>query len=356
MSARIWVLAALSLAALAACNRQGDTSGNQAAAPAAPAASAPASASTAAASAPAPAASGAAQASSAAAAQPLTPENVVTVAAVNPQEAQAGQQLAQQGAGAAAACVGCHGANGEGNAQTGFPRLAGQGRLYLVHQLESYANGSRKNQVMQPIAAALNDTQRQQVAAYYAGLGTPPGAAAEAPARAPVLASVGDNKRELQSCANCHGVQGVGDAAFNPYLAGQHASYLTAALAEWKSGDRNNDPSGQMPRIAKILTDADVRTLVAYYASLTPPAPRNAQLAAASLPASRSTVQSGPQGATAASQGKSTEQGVLSGGSQSQGVGGAAQVQGKTPNTVGGPQTPATSRAPTSSEPSSTGR
>ena len=333
MSARMGIVAAAALVLLAACNREGDGAKQGAA----PAASAPASA-----------ASQPASAASAAAAQPLVPDQVVAASAANPQDAQAGQQLAQQGAGAAAACVGCHGANGEGNAQTGFPRLAGQGRLYVVHQLESYANGSRKNAVMQPIAAALNDTQRQQVAAYYAGLGTPPGTNAPTPQREPVLASRGDDKRQLQACANCHGQQGVGDAAFNPYLAGQHASYLTAALAEWKSGDRNNDPSGQMPRIAKTLTDDDVKTLVQYYASLTPPGPRNAQIAAAALPGGRTVVQSGPVRATAPALGQGSEQGALTGGSQSQGAGGTAQAQGQTPNTTGTAQTPATGAPSTS--------
>jgi cytochrome c553 len=339
----IGIVAAVALALLAACGKQGDSAGQAAA----PAASAPAQGASSTASQPAPAAS-------AAAAQPLVPDQVVMAAAVNPQDAQAGQQLAQQGAGAAAACVGCHGANGEGNAQAGFPRLAGQGRLYLVHQLESYAGGSRKNQVMQPIAAALSDAQRQQVAAYYAGLGTPPGGNVQAPAREPVLASRGDDKRQLQACANCHAPQGIGDAAFNPYLAGQHATYLAAALAEWKSGDRNNDPSGQMPRIAKTLTDDDVRTLVQYYASLAAPGPRNAQMAAAALPGGRSTVQSGPVSATAPVQGQGTEQGALTGGAQSQGSGGMAATQGQTPNTAGTAQTPATgasSPSPASGKP-----
>ena len=202
---------------------------------------------------------------------------------------QAGQQLAQQGSGAAQACVSCHGAQGEGNAQAGFPRLAGQGGLYLVHQLDSYASGSRKNPVMQPIAAALSEAQRRQLAAYYAGLGQPPATAnaGGAAPRDPVLAARGDDKRQLQGCVNCHGPQGIGDAAATPYLAGQHASYLTAALNAWKSGDRNNDPSGQMPRIAKTLTDDEARALVAYYAGLPPPAPRNAQIAAAALPGGR---------------------------------------------------------------------
>ncbi|HEY1225689.1 MAG TPA: c-type cytochrome [Ramlibacter sp.] len=343
MTARIGIVAVAALVLLAACNREGDSSKQGAA----PAASAPAQGASAAASQPAPGAS-------AAAAQPLVPQQVVTAAAVNPQDAQAGQQLAQQGAGAAAACVGCHGANGEGNAQSGFPRLAGQGRLYLVHQLESYANGSRKHPVMQPIAAALDETQRQQVAAYYAGLGTPPGTNAATPQREPVLASRGDDKRQLQACANCHAPQGIGDAAFNPYLAGQHASYLTAALAAWKSGDRNNDPSGQMPRIAKTLTEDDVRTLVQYYASLTPPGPRNAQIAAAALPAGRTAVQSGPASATAPVQGKGTEQGALGGGAQGQTPAGGAQSEARTSNAGGNAQAPAagaSSSSPASGKP-----
>ncbi|MGZ5179816.1 MAG: c-type cytochrome [Ramlibacter sp.] len=323
MSPRLLAVAVASLALLAACDRKSET------------ARAPASAPASAASAPASAASAASQPASSAAAPPLVPQEVAQASAGSAQDVQAGAQLAGQGSGAATACVGCHGANGEGNAQTGFPRLAGQGRLYLAHQLESYANGSRKNPVMQPIAAALNDAQRQQVAAYYASLGSAPSNAPPANAREPVLAGRGDDARQVQACANCHGPQGIGDAASNPYLAGQHANYLTATLAAWKSGDRNNDPSGQMPRIAKALTDDEVRTLVAYYAGLPAPAPRNGQAAPPALAASRPSVQSGPQAATTPAQGQGSEQGApLTGGGQGQGAGGAATNQQQTPGTA----------------------
>jgi cytochrome c553 len=252
---------------------------------------------------------------------PLVPEQVVQVAGWTEQDVQAGGQLATQGGGGAvAACAGCHGPGGEGNAQANFPRLAGQGKLYLQHQLESYASGSRKNAVMQPIAAAMSDAQRQQAAAYYASRASPVGR--QAAARAvpePPLATRGDERRQVQACANCHGPQGIGDAAANPSLAGQHAGYLTAALAAWKSGERSNDPSGQMPLIAKALTSDEVRALVAYYAAQPAPAPRNAQAMAAAVPASRAVVQSGPTGATAPTQGTGTEQGALTGGSQSSG-------------------------------------
>ena len=323
MSARrgAWLLA---MAALGGCGQR--EQGGQAAAPAP--ASAPASAAASAASAPA---------SAAQAPAVLVPQQVQVASAADPREVSAGQQLATQGAPSIAACAGCHGQTGEGNAQSGFPRLAGQGRLYLLHQLDAYADGSRKNAVMQPIAAAMNADQRRAAAAFYASQGQPP-AASEAAQRAsePVLAARGDDRRQIQACANCHGPQGVGDAAANPYLAGQHPNYLTAAMGAWKSGERQNDPSGQMTTIAKALTDEEVKTLVSHYAGLPPPSPRNAQAAPAPLSGQRAPVQSGPASAAAApQQGTGSEQGATTGGAQGQGAGGAATNPQQAPGTTG---------------------
>jgi cytochrome c553 len=68
-------------------------------------------------------------------------------------------------------------------------------------------------------------------------------------------------------CAACHGAQGVAIAPNFPNLAGQSASYLYAQLKEFHDGQRN-DPgmSGQ----AAALSDADMRNLASYYASLAP--------------------------------------------------------------------------------------
>jgi cytochrome c553 len=66
-------------------------------------------------------------------------------------------------------------------------------------------------------------------------------------------------------CAACHGSQGIAIAPNFPNLAGQSASYLYVQLETFKSG-RRSDPimSGQ----AAALSDADMRNLAAYYASL----------------------------------------------------------------------------------------
>jgi cytochrome c553 len=271
---------------------------------------------------------------------------------------QAGQQLASAGAPdkAVAACIGCHGAQGEGNAAGGFPRIAGQSQAYLAKQLGAYANGARVNPIMQPIAKGMNAQQIRDVSAYYASLGGAPGAGGTAGAgpggkaaggsaeRGRVLSEIGDNGKDVQACANCHGPGGMGKQPAYPYLAGQHAGYLTAAMGEWKNGSRKTDSSGQMPHIAMQLADADVAALSAYFSAQ--PAPPSAT-ALVSIPAGsseRPVVDPGPgapgpstRGGTTI-RGTGTEQGApTTGGAQGPGGGGGAtgnQPQNETPAPV----------------------
>jgi cytochrome c553 len=181
-------------------------------------------------------------------------------------------------------CTGCHGASGQGNAQLGAPRLAGQPKAYLERQLAAYADGRRENQVMSPIAKGLSPEQRASLAAHYAELAAPAAQKAQRSAasgasgasRAVALATRGNEAKQVQACQNCHGPGGIGLGDINPSLAGLDAGYLEASLAEWKNGSRKTDPSGQMPRIAKSLSDADIKALAGYYASQLLPQPRAA--------------------------------------------------------------------------------
>jgi cytochrome c553 len=293
----------------------------------------------------APAASAAAAASAASAAVPSGPI-IAPLAASAPGEAErsAGATLATQGGNGVAACASCHGPQGEGNAAAGFPRIAGQSYAYLLHQLQSYADDTRKHAVMAPIAKALSAAQRGQAAAYYASLAPAGAASAAAPgaasaaagiARGAMLARTGDDTRLIQACANCHGPGGQGEGAAYPYLAGQHAGYLVNALAEWRDGSRNTDPSGQMPLIAKALGDADAQAVAAFYAQQPlPAAARDARPAPAAAPApAASAVVSGPaSGAQGqATQGVGSEQGApLTGGAQGPGGGGGGSGSGST--------------------------
>lgn len=69
-----------------------------------------------------------------------------------------------------------------------------------------------------------------------------------------------------QVCAACHGKDGNSpiDPSY-PRLAGQHRDYLARALTEYKHDDRKNPIMGAQ---AKLLSDADIDNLSAYYASL----------------------------------------------------------------------------------------
>jgi len=307
-------------------------------------------------------------------------------------DAALGQRIATRGlAGTAAtACIGCHGVHGEGNAAAGFPRLNGQAAGYLQRQLAAYADGSRVNAVMQPIAQALNRSQQAAVAGYFAGL--PLAAAAQAAAasaatptasapsaasgvgsagrgagaraagvagggsaRGRLLAEVGDERLRVQACANCHGPGGNGRGELAPALAGQHAGYLLAALQEWAKGSRRTDASGQMPQIAARLSAEDQQAVSGYFGSLmlaalpsttsattvsTTPArsrspsagrPRHAAVPSGPRPTAGAGKASAPTGQGAA------QPGTLTGGSQGPGGGGGGTGSGAGGGTGGTP-------------------
>ncbi len=70
-------------------------------------------------------------------------------------------------------------------------------------------------------------------------------------------------KAKTEACAGCHGEDGNAAAPMFPKLAGQHASYLTRQLREFKSGKRV-DPT--MNAMAASLSDADIADIGAWYA------------------------------------------------------------------------------------------
>lgn len=69
----------------------------------------------------------------------------------------------------AATCSACHGSNGISTAPN-WPTLAGQHEEYLVHALNQYRNGARKDPVMSPMAAPLTDADVRLLAKFYSSL------------------------------------------------------------------------------------------------------------------------------------------------------------------------------------------
>jgi cytochrome c553/cytochrome c2 len=175
-------------------------------------------------------------------------------------------------------CVPCHGVRGEGKPTAGFPRIAAQSQHYIRKQLDSYADGTRRDPVMEPIAKGLPRALREEVAAYYAQADAPVVSGASVfthslQERGRLLANQGDLTTRVQACVNCHGPGGVGQPPALPYVAGLDDRYIRATLLAWQDGRRRNDAGQQMAAIAKALRPEDIDAVARYYAGLTPPKP-----------------------------------------------------------------------------------
>ena len=69
----------------------------------------------------------------------------------------------------AAVCAACHGATGV-SVSDAIPNLAAQRAGYLAAQLKALKDGTRKNPIMNAIAAQLSAEDMANVAAYFAAL------------------------------------------------------------------------------------------------------------------------------------------------------------------------------------------
>ncbi|WP_426690596.1 c-type cytochrome [Rhodanobacter ginsengiterrae] len=187
--------------------------------------------------------------------------------------------IAQSGNGKGAVpCMACHGVDGAGQAAAGYPRLAGLNAAYLRKQLDDFASGARGNPLMQPIATALSDDERQAMASYYSQLPLPPALAAPTSAMpaadsvGALLATRGDWSRNVPGCVQCHGPGGVGVGAGFPPLAGQPAAYVASQLKAWQAGTRHNDPLQLMQHLSSALTAQDIQAVAAWFAAQPLPA------------------------------------------------------------------------------------
>jgi cytochrome c553 len=70
-----------------------------------------------------------------------------------------------------------------------------------------------------------------------------------------------------RECKGCHGVDGKSAAPAIPHLAAQRERYLFAAIDSYKEGRR---PHAALRDMAERMSEADVRNVAAYYASLPP--------------------------------------------------------------------------------------
>lgn len=231
-------------------------------------------------------------------------------------------------------CAFCHLPNGKGRPENAPP--AGQPVNYTIAQLQDMAGGRRvsadprkaNSPMMNELAAAMSDAEIREAAEYFAAMPWTPwievietdlipamhleegnmyitvgeeptepldGRIVETPVdafqanylrnprstwiayvpigsvdRGEQLVSTGGG-RTIQ-CSICHGPDLMGLADF-PGIAGRSPSYMMRQLWDMKVGTRNGPQAVLMQPVIENLSVDDMRDIVAYLASLTPPPP-----------------------------------------------------------------------------------
>jgi cytochrome c553 len=171
--------------------------------------------------------------------------------AVADADVEAGKQIGYS-------CLGCHGIDGYRNAYPSYrvPKLGGQKATYLEVALKGYRDGSRSHPTMTGQASSLTGQDIENVAAYLASIGGDTVAAG---------GSKNASFDKAQTCAACHGQNGVSANPLWPTLAGQHEDYLLESLSRYRDGSRN-DPV--MSAQAALIAEEDVALLAKYFAGL----------------------------------------------------------------------------------------
>ena len=164
-------------------------------------------------------------------------------------------------------CAACH-TNDGSRGVAANPIIQGQHPDYLVKQLVEFKGGKRDNPVMKAMAAPLSEADMKNVAAFYASKQPKPGFAKnkDLVGHGEKIYRGGIAERGVPACAGCHGPSGAGMPAQYPRLAGQHADYVEAQLAAFRSGARHNNPV--MTGVAAKLNDRDIKAVADYVAGL----------------------------------------------------------------------------------------
>lgn len=168
-------------------------------------------------------------------------------------DAVRGEKIAQT-------CLGCHGAPGLRNPGPVYaiPMVGGQHASYIITALQDYKSKARGHRTMQAQSSNLSDTDMADIAAFFSAM------QGNSRPSNPSQAKLAKGKQKSAVCASCHGANGNSPTPAFPKLAGQYESYLTQALKDYRSGDRNN---AIMAGFASNLSITDIEELAAWFSS-----------------------------------------------------------------------------------------
>jgi cytochrome c553 len=158
-------------------------------------------------------------------------------------------------------CTTCHGEKGIPQLKT-TPVIWGENAGYLFYQLRDFKSGTRKNDLMSPIAASLQREDLLPLAEYFSKLQWPNLQQPLAPQDA---AATAVKTNSSVGCTGCHldHFQGDGTTA---RLAGQQHDYLIKTMMDFRDGTRGNNPG--MSDLMKATSPEDLAALAQYLAGL----------------------------------------------------------------------------------------
>jgi cytochrome c553 len=158
-------------------------------------------------------------------------------------------------------CAACHGENGIPPVKT-MPIIWGQYQGYAYLQLRDFKSGARKNDVMTPLAQAMERDEMLALALYFSQKPWPdlrqPPASADATARA-TRANV------AIGCTGCHQASYRGEGT-QPRLAGQTREYLQQSMLAFRNKTRGNNPG--MTDLMLAISEDDIAACAEYLAGL----------------------------------------------------------------------------------------
>jgi len=163
-------------------------------------------------------------------------------------------------------CSVCHGRDGN-SAKADVPNLAGQNPVYLLNQIEKFADGRRKNYVMNSLAKDLSSDDKINLAIFYNSMPVKQVSVDKQ------LAIQGKKLYETQ-CSSCHGERGSGSISF-ARIAGQQSLYVFKTLKQFRDNANSNVDTKPTKRNSRIMepivkqyTDKELEIISAYIAQL----------------------------------------------------------------------------------------
>ena len=182
------------------------------------------------------------------------------------QDKRAKQDAIQAGQERAVLCQSCHGKDGN-SAKPDVPNLAGQNVGYLLDQISQFADGRRKDFVMNQLAETFTAKDKMNLAIFYYSMPVKPQQINWH------LAYRGEPLYK-DMCSSCHGEEGLGHKSL-ARLAGQQVEYVKNVLTGFRNTANHLSPrsafqrsSPIMERVAKNLNNKEIEELAAFVAQL----------------------------------------------------------------------------------------